>query len=90
MSTPTTELRYHNRSLERGLVILQGLADDKATLAELATHAGLSKPTAFRMLRTLCDEGWAVQDTKTKKYDLGPAAWDFTGASVVRTEGEPQ
>lgn len=49
-----------NRSLERGLLLLQQLQGrGPATLSALARHAGLPKATTSRLLLTLEREGWA-------------------------------
>lgn len=43
-----------------------------ARLTDLAQGAGLSAPTARRMLRCLAEEGMVSQDPATRRYRLGP------------------
>lgn len=48
-----------NRSLERGLALLDILVRRGPNgLAALARHAALPKPTTYRMLLTLAEQGW--------------------------------
>ncbi len=57
-----------------GLLTLVGGPDEGLTLAELATRAGLTKPTAHRMLKALTQAGLVAQD-KAHRYALGPEAF---------------
>jgi len=43
----------------------------ESSLLEVANRAGLSKPTAFRILATLVTEGLATQNRETASYRLG-------------------
>jgi len=43
----------------------------ESSLPEIANRAGLSKPTAFRILATLVAEGLATQNRETASYRLG-------------------
>ena len=43
----------------------------ESSLLEIANRAGLSKPTAFRILATLVAEGLATQNRETASYRLG-------------------
>ncbi len=43
----------------------------ESSLLEVANRAGLSKPTAFRLLATLVAEGLATQNRETASYRLG-------------------
>ncbi len=43
----------------------------ESSLLEVANRAGLSKPTAFRILATLVAEGLATQNRETASYRLG-------------------
>lgn len=52
-----------------------------AALAGLAASAGLSKPTAHRLLRVLTEEGWAVAHDGGR-YSIGPAVRAL-GAAVT-------
>lgn len=60
---------YQVRALSRGLRVLSALnARGSATLAELAVDAGLAKPTAFRILKTLLEEEYVTMDTDSGTY----------------------
>ena len=66
MSDPPS---YRVRSLSRGLKVLAALnARGSATLAELAIDAGLAKPTAFRILKTLLEEEYVSMDVGSGSY----------------------
>lgn len=54
-------------------------------LGRLAASAGLSKPTAHRLLRVLTEEGWAVAH-EGGDYGIGPAV-RAVGASVTGSGG---
>lgn len=58
-----------NRSLERGLTLLDLLARDGALgLADLARASALPKPTAYRLLLTLVAAGWAHRRRNDGRY----------------------
>ncbi|MBK8160162.1 MAG: helix-turn-helix domain-containing protein [Rhodospirillaceae bacterium] len=58
-----------NRSLERGLLLLDILARrGPNTLAALARHADLPKATAYRLLRTLVEQGWIYRRHNDGRY----------------------
>lgn len=60
---------YRVRSLSRGLKVLAALnARGSATLAELANDAGLAKPTAFRILKTLLEEEYVSMEVGSGIY----------------------
>lgn len=60
---------YRVRSLSRGLSVLAALnARCSATLAELAVDAGLAKPTAFRILKTLLEEEYVTMESGSGIY----------------------
>jgi IclR family KDG regulon transcriptional repressor len=63
------------RTLEKGLFLL-GLFDHDHpdwTLRELRERAGLSKPTARRLIKTLEASNWVAYDAEARKYHLGSA-----------------
>ncbi|WP_247872352.1 AMP-binding protein [Azospirillum sp. TSO35-2] len=63
------------QSLERAITLLRAVAaagTDGARLADLMTGAGLSKATAHRLLMALARDGLVEQDTRSKRYHLGP------------------
>lgn len=60
------------RSVVRAIDSLLVLQHGKTTLGRLAERAGLSKPTAHRLLTTLSHGGLVIQDPVTGEYMLGP------------------
>ena len=73
---PAGEPRIDQSSIEavdRAGRILFALAASprESSLPEIANRAGLSKPTAFRILATLVAEGLASQNRETASYRLG-------------------
>ncbi|WP_247870803.1 helix-turn-helix domain-containing protein, partial [Azospirillum sp. TSO5] len=63
------------QSLERAIALLRAVADAEtggARLADLITGVGLSKATAHRLLMALARDGLVEQDTRSKRYHLGP------------------
>ncbi|WP_207477886.1 AMP-binding protein [Arenibaculum pallidiluteum] len=63
------------QSLERAIALLRAVAaraPDGARLVELMAAAGLSKPTAHRLLTALAREGLVRQDERSRRYHLGP------------------
>jgi IclR family acetate operon transcriptional repressor len=73
------------RTLDRGLVLLELLADRReATLTELAREADLSPSTALRLLETLRARGFVAHDQRTGVYVVGTRAFSV-GAAAVRS-----
>ncbi|MGW7351592.1 IclR family transcriptional regulator [Streptomyces sp. NPDC054784] len=64
-----------NKSVVKGALILRELArhEQGATVTELASAVGLSRPTAFRILNSLEQTGFV--DRSDSKYSLG---WEFS------------
>src|SRR5262245_39919294 len=55
------------------LSILEALAKQSSVgITELSRRLGTTKARVFRHLRTLVDEGYAVQDAGTERYSSGP------------------
>ncbi|HEV2170786.1 MAG TPA: helix-turn-helix domain-containing protein, partial [Candidatus Binatus sp.] len=48
------------------------IADVPPTLEELTSASGLPKPTAFRILRLLMDNGLVERELRGKRYAVGP------------------
>jgi DNA-binding IclR family transcriptional regulator len=48
------------------------LAQDGLTTAELAVMVGLPRPTVYRMLALLAEDGMVTMDLKTKRFQPGP------------------
>ena len=70
---------YFVESLARGLEVIRAFGRERTrmTLSEVARSTGLSKPTARRMLLTLCDTGYFESD--------GNAFWPAPGVLSLAT-----
>lgn len=72
--TPGDKVTAPTRTLQRGLQVLEALAgeadDDGLSVSEIAAIVDLDKATANRLVRTLCQSGYAYQDPKTRQYKL--------------------
>jgi DNA-binding IclR family transcriptional regulator len=55
------------QSLERAAALLRALAEAGRPLSagELAAAVGLPRPTVYRLLQTLCTEGWVAQNGRS-------------------------
>ncbi len=59
------------QSLERGLEILSFLNQaNGSTVAQVARGSGLARTTAFRILETLCDNGFVERSERDGRYQL--------------------
>jgi len=68
------------QSLGRAILLLRLVARSGApgaTMAELATSAELPRPTAHRMLKMLVAEGMLEQEQRTRRYRMGPLAFEL-------------
>ncbi|MBO1113045.1 IclR family transcriptional regulator [Bordetella petrii] len=63
------------RAVERALAILQAftLEDSQLSAIELARRVGLSRPTLYRLLYTLENQGYIVSEGDPQRFSLGPA-----------------
>ena len=61
------------QSLERGLKILDilGAAGAPLHLNEIAAHFSLNRSSVFRLVTTLVQAGYVIQDAQTRQYSLG-------------------
>jgi DNA-binding IclR family transcriptional regulator len=62
------------QSIRRALAVLRILATARQAglgLSEIARQAGLTRPTAHRILRTLVSEGVVEQKMRTRRYAVG-------------------
>jgi len=67
-------------SLRRGVVLLKLLATAGTrglALTEIADRAGFPHPTTHRVLRQLIEEGLALHTVETRRYKLGPLAFEL-------------
>lgn len=84
MRNDSTETDTGAPALRRGLALLRAIAasDDGATMAELTRSVTMPRATAYRLLRALVDEGFAIAAPGTAgRYVLGPAV------DVLRRDG---
>lgn len=81
--------RTGTQSLKRATALLRALmatTGDGASAAELAERTALDRTTTHRMLRCLADEGLAVQDARSRRYTLGPLAYELGIAAAGRLD----
>jgi IclR family transcriptional regulator, KDG regulon repressor len=81
MATPTVI-----NSLSRGVQIMRLLADQPAGLGvtQLADRLNVDPSTAYRLLATLEQHGFAAQDAGTKKYSLGYGVLEIASGVLSR------
>jgi DNA-binding IclR family transcriptional regulator len=60
------------RSVYRAVNILICLANDVNTVTDIARHCKLTKPTVYRLLKTLEEMMLVTQDHITRRYYMGP------------------
>ena len=73
-----------SQSLERGIAVLELLDRQRQPLGvrEIGRRLDLSPTIVQRLLRTLCDAGYVMQDPASQKYGLGYRTLSL-GASLV-------
>ena len=73
-----------NRSLERGLAILECFKPGVDLLAhrDWCEQTGLPKATVTRLVRTLCDRGYLVQHAERGSYGLGDLIFVCRGLTI--------
>lgn len=82
MSTMQSDVHIVNdrkgtQSLSRGLAILSAFSYDRRELSvrELAAQLGISRPTAYRLAKTLEQHGFLQLDPSNKTYGVGLTAF---------------
>lgn len=77
----------HN-TLLKGIVILEALAGEarEFSLAELAALTGLGKSQACRLLKTLVEQGYVVQNAGTRSYRIGLRTLELSASILERME----
>ena len=86
ITIPQVESQAAVRSVARAIDILLVLQHGTNSLGWIAERAGLSKPTAHRLLATLSYGQLVIQDPVTNKYLLGPGCIGIADA-VMRGLG---
>ena len=78
----TDSNRYHIRSVERALSILNLFIYDESELsaAEISEQLNLHRSTIFRFLTTMMSSGFIEQNPKNDKYYLGVASFELGNA----------
>ena len=72
---PTEKLGESVRAVDRALEILMAFtaADHQLTAGELLKRVDLSRPTLYRLLRTLERSGFIVSSGDPQRFELGPS-----------------
>lgn len=68
----------------RALKLLASHSSEGMRLVDLAAEMQLERPTAHRLLKALLAEGMLVQDTRSRRYALGPLAFELGLAAAHR------
>lgn len=79
-SPPAGAPRNTAQSLGRSIALLKALSAPNRhgwALSELARMTGLAHPTALRLLRHLTEQGMVACDAQTRRYRLGPLAFEL-------------
>ena len=61
-------------------------SEDALGVTEIAQRAGVNKNMAFRVLHTLRDLGWVVQDESSAKYRMSLRAFHYVSKPVARMD----
>jgi len=77
-----------NLSLERGLRVIEAIADAEgsAMVSEIARKAALPRSTTHHLLRSLTDFGYLVQEGETRPYQLAPKIFRLTGRNWTQAQ----
>lgn len=67
--------------LNKAMAILSLLAADvSCTVARICAETGVTKPAAYRILKTLETGGYVVRDDQRREYSVGPALFGLSRA----------
>ncbi len=81
--------RSGTQSIQRAAALLRELMvsnREGASTSELASRIAIERTTAHRMLRCLVDEGLVSHDPATRRFYLGPLAYELGLAAAERTD----
>ncbi|SFE99042.1 IclR family transcriptional regulator [Alteribacillus iranensis] len=89
--TTAEKKKYTSNSLVRGLEVLKLFNAERPTLslAEIASHLGVSRTTPYRILYTLEELGYVSQDPESKRYALTPKVLEL-GFSYLKSLQLPE
>jgi len=87
----STRNNYVSTSLKRGLDILRLFNEENASLSlsEISQKLGVSRSVPYRLMYTLKEEGYVVQDPVTKIYKLSPRVLNL-GYSYINSFKLPE
>src|SRR2546421_12630478 len=95
MNSPAPRETQPIQSLDRGLVILEAVANssDPVSLNELTSLVGIDRSSVFRLAFTLKRRGFLTYPTGRKDFILGPALWRIShrydwGTMLIRVAEE--
>lgn len=76
------------RSLVKGFRVLEAFTaqEPELTIAEVARKAGLDNATAFRLLNTLTEIGYAERIPNSRKFRLGLKVLDLGFSAIARSD----
>jgi IclR family acetate operon transcriptional repressor len=87
MATPAAARHPTVKSVARALELLAALAEgEELALGDLAGRAALVPSTAHRLLLTLIDAGYVVQNPQTRRYGVGTRLLEYSVAVVRRLD----
>ncbi len=95
-SADNRDARSRSQSLERGLRVLEllGASDIELGVRDLARELNLAKSIVQRLLNTLSDRAFVEQEAVTRKYRIGPKAFEigsgFTRGGSLAEVGLPE
>ena len=70
-------------SLHRATNILSCLSNDINTATDIASYCKYSTSTVHRLLQTLKELNWAIQDDNNHKYYLGPLVYQLSSNQIA-------
>ncbi len=82
----TGDSKYTLRTLRKGLALLEVLAEagEDLTLTEIAGRVHESATVVFRVLKTLVEADYVLQDPGTKRYRVGLRLWELGSRALNR------